>query len=316
MILVTGGRGFIGRSVCSVLFAHGKPVVALDRKGLSGSADKRPYLSAECNIEDKDHVERIFRQYPFTVVVHLASLLKTASQKNPVAATRINIGGSLNILETARRFRVPRMIYGSSISVYGSKSDRGWDAISETESAVPEDVYGATKRVVEVLGEAYRQRFGVQFIALRISSVVGPGAASTSSPWRSDLFEKLGLPHRAVVSIPYRNDEALPLVHVEDVADMFERLIDAEHTSSAIYNAPSETWTFDELARAVEALDPNVRIDFGSSCVGGIPRAINGQRLITEFGYTPMPLKERLERAFRSRKATVAERHRRLVPEQ
>jgi len=303
VILVTGGRGFIGRSVCSVLSAHGKCVVALDRKGLSGSTDKSPYLSVECDIEDKDHVERIFQQYSFTAIVHLASLLKTASQENPVAATRINIGGSLNILEAARTFRVPRMIYGSSISVYGSKSDRGWNAISETESAVPEEVYGATKRVVEVLGEVYRQRSGVQFIALRISSVVGPGAASISSPWRSDLFERLGLPYRVVVSIPYRNDEALPLVHVEDVADMFERLIDAEHAACALYNAPSETWTLDELAKTVEALDRNVRIEFGPSRVSGIPRVIGGQRFIKEFGYMPMSLKERLERAFRLRNA-------------
>ena len=302
MILVTGGKGFIGRSVCSVLSAHGKQVVALDRKGLSGSADKRPYLSVECDIEDKNHVERIFQQYSFTAVVHLASLLRTASQEDPLAATRVNIGGSLNMLEAVRTFGVPRMIYGSSISVYGSKSEWGWNAISETELAAPEDVYGETKRVVEVLGEAYRQRFGVEFMALRISSVVGPGAASPSSPWRSDLFEYLGLPHRVAVSIPYRSDEALPLVHVEDVADMFERLIDTELASSAIYNAPSETWTLHELARTVEALDPNIRIGFGPSHVSGIPRVINGRRFVTEFGYTPMPLKEHLEHAFRLRK--------------
>lgn len=297
MILVTGGNGFIGRYVCSVLSSHGKNVIALDRKGLSGSAGKTTYLSVKCDISDKDQVEQIFRQHSFTTIIHLASLLNTASRENPLDATLINIGGSLNILEAASKFRISRVIYGSSVSVYGSKSDRGWNGVLETESAAPEDVYGAAKRYVEILGDAYHQQFGIQFISLRISPVIGPGAVNTSSPWRSDIFEKLGLPHGAEVSIPYKKDEALPLVYVKDVADIFERLVDAEQVTFSVYNTPSETWTLNELARYIESLDKNIRITFGQSGVSGIPRAINSQRFATEFGCVSMSLKERLRRA-------------------
>lgn len=307
MILVTGGKGFIGRCVCSVLSAHGKNVVALDRKGLSGSTGKPSYLSVECDIRDEDYVEQIFRQHPFTTIIHLASLLNTASRENLLDATLINIGGSLNILEAARKFRVPKVIYGSSISVYGSKSGRSRDGVLETESAAPEDVYGAAKRYVEILGGTYRQQFGIQFIALRISSVIGPGAVNTSSPWRSKIFENLGLPHGTEVSIPYKNDVALPLVYVEDVADMFERLVDTKQVSFTFYNTPSETWTLDELARYIESLDKNIRITFGQSCISGIPRVINGQRFATEFGYTPISLKERLQLAARLRKVKITD---------
>lgn len=300
MILVTGGHGFIGRHVCSVLSAHGKNVIALDRTSLGGSTGKPTYRSLECDITDKDHVEQIFQQHSFATVVHLASILNTASRKNPLDATQVNIVGSLNILEAARKFHVPKVIYGSSISVYGSKPFESQDGILETEPAAPEDVYGAAKRYVEIVGDAYRQQFGIQFIALRISSVIGPGAASTTSPWRSDIFEKLGLPHKAEVAIPYRNDEALPLVYVEDVADMFERLADRE-ASFAIYNTPSETWTLNELATYVESLDKNIRLIFGRSRISGIPRVVNGQQFITEFGYAPMTIKERLRHAVRLR---------------
>jgi UDP-glucose 4-epimerase len=305
LILVTGGKGFIGQYVCSVLSAHGKNVIALDRKGLEGPTDKPSCFSIECDIRDKDHIEQIFRQHYLTMIVHLASLLNTASRKDPLEATQINIVGSLNILEAARKFRVPRVIYGSSISVYGSKSGQGRDGVLETEPAAPEDVYGAAKRYVEIVGDAYRQQFGIQFIALRISSVIGPGAANTSSPWRGDIFEKLGLPQGAEVAIPYGNDEALPLVYVEDVADMFERLVDAEQASFTVYNTPSETWTLNELARYVESLDKNIRFAFGQSSVSGIPRVINGQRFVTEFSYTPMSLKERLRRAVQLRKVKI-----------
>jgi UDP-glucose 4-epimerase len=297
LLLVTGGKGFVGRYVCAVLSAHGKNVVALDRKDLPVPADKPAYLTMECDIRDKDHVEQIFRQHSFTTVVHLASLLNTASRKNPLDATQVNIVGSLNVLEAARKFRVPKVIYGSSISVYGSKPGQDRDGVLETEPAAPEDVYGAAKRYVEIVGEVYRQQFGVKFIALRISSVIGPGAINTASPWRVDLFEKLGLPYNNEVAIPYRNDEALPLVYVEDVADMLERLVDKEQTSFTVYNTPSETWPLDELARYVESLDENIRVTFGQSSVSGIPRAINGQRFVSEFRYTTMSLKERLRRA-------------------
>ncbi len=294
MILVTGGNGFIGKYVCSVLSAHGKNVVALDRRELSGSAAKTTYLSVKCDTSNKDHVEQIFHHHSFDTVVHLASLLTTASRKNPADATLINIGGSLNILEAAIKFHVPKVIYGSSISAYGSKPEPGRDGVPETEPAAPEDIYGAAKRYVEILGDTYRQNFGVQFIALRISSVVGPGAVSTSSPWRSEIFEKLGLSHENEILFPYKSDESLPLVYVKDVADMFERLIDAKQARFSVYNTPSETWGLDDLASYIGSLDRNIRITFGQSDVSGIPRIINGQRFSDEFGYTSIPLKEHL----------------------
>jgi UDP-glucose 4-epimerase len=297
MILVTGGAGFIGRAVCAALHAQGKPVVALDRALASVPPIDPSCLAVACDIRDKDHVEQVFRQHAITTVVHLVSLLNTASWKTPLQATQVNVGGSLNALEAARAFGVSRVIYGSSISVYGSQAGQGRRGVLETTPAAPEDLYGATKRYVEILGDAYRQRFGVQFVALRIASVVGPGAVNTSSPWRSDVFEKLGLPEGADISFPYRGDEALPLVHVQDVADMIAHLVVAERVSFPVYNTPSETWTLEDLSGYIESLDRHVRVRLGQSSVSGIPRAVNGQRFVTEFGYTPTPLRERFRRA-------------------
>lgn len=290
-ILVTGGEGFIGRYVCSKLIAQGKKVISLDQNILNRSTGRLTY---KCDIANRDQLEQIFKAHSFTQIVHLASLLNTASRKNPKSATLVNIGGSLNILEAACKFHVPRVIYGSSISVYGSKLGLGQEGVLETDSAVPEDIYGVAKRYVEILGDIYNQKFGIQFIALRISSVVGPGAIATSSRWRSDIFEKLGLPHKTKVSIPYRKDEMLPLVYVEDVADMFGRLVDAEQVSFSVYNTPSEVWRLGELKRYLESLDKNIQITFGQSSISGIPRIINGQRFMTEFKYAPTSLKKRL----------------------
>ena len=301
LILVTGGNGFIGRHLCSIFSAHNKKVIALDRTSLSGTVRKPAYLSLECDITDKEHLDRIFRQYSFEVIVHLASILNTASRMNPLDATQVNIVGGLNILEAARKFGVPKVIYGSSISVYGSNLAQSRKGISENQPAAPEDVYGVAKRYIEIVGDTYRQQFGIQFIALRIASVIGPGAVNTASRWRSDIFEKLGLSRRAEVTIPYRSDKALPLVYVEAVVDMFESLIDAEKNSFTVYNTPCETWTLKELGRTIESLDENIQINFGQSSVSGIPGAINAQRFVTEFNYEPMSLNERFSRAARLR---------------
>ena len=179
MILVTGARGFIGRHVCSALSTRGKDVIALDRRAPDALAGASPYPVLEYDIRDRDQIEHTFERLSFTAVVHLASLLNTASRENPLDATQVNVVGSLNLLEAARRFHVPRLIYGSSISVYGSRRARNQAGVSETEPATPEDVYGAAKRYVEIVGETYRQRFGIQFVALRIASVLGPGALNT-----------------------------------------------------------------------------------------------------------------------------------------
>ena len=68
----------------------------------------------------------------------------------------MNVGGSVNLFELASSFDVRRIVYGSSITVYGSVSEAGSRGVSEEYPAAPEDVYGGSKRYVEILGAAYK----------------------------------------------------------------------------------------------------------------------------------------------------------------
>jgi nucleoside-diphosphate-sugar epimerase len=89
----------------------------------------------------------------------------------------------------------------------------------------PEDLYGAAKLYVEQLGEAYRQAHGLTFMSLRIGRVVGTGARSATSAWRSEIFERVGTESAAEIEIPYAESERILLVHLEDVAEMFLQLL-------------------------------------------------------------------------------------------
>lgn len=290
MILVTGAGGFIGRQVCRLLSQHGAEVLAADRN----FAEAMPCQTITADLAETPILAGLFQEYAFEAVVHLASLLKTASQQRLQEAMRTNVGVSLTLLDLAVRYGVSRLVYGSSISVYGTKRFAEWGAVTESVPASPEDIYGVSKRFVEIAGESYRQQGVLDFISLRISTVLGAGARSTTSAWRSEIFEKLSTRQPERIDLPYLADEILPLVHVEEASEMIRCLLQANRVAHAIYNAPSENWVCEELVRCVSAANGKVGFRFGQSHVTGTPQAIDGSRFSEEFGIKPIPLHQRL----------------------
>src|SRR6202011_3572266 len=84
-----------------------------------------------------------------------------------------------------------------------------------------------SKAIYRATGEAYRQQHALDFVSLRIGRVVGPGAQSKSSAWRSEIFEYLGTQEPGEVIVPFRPAGRLLLVHVDDVAKMLLTLLHA-----------------------------------------------------------------------------------------
>lgn len=245
-----------------------------------------------CDISRREELRRVFEQHNIDQVVHLAAILPTVAQRDPVRATAVNINGSLNLLELSREFGVRRFVFGSSLSIYGS-----WPpdhVVSETDRAAPEDVYGAAKLYVEQMGTTFRESAGPEFVSLRIGRVVGPGARSTTSAWRSQIFELLRTNSPASIKLPYVGTEQLLLIHVEDAARALVSLVQADRTEHAIYNAPCESWVVTDLKQQIESLNPNLRIDLGEDYAQGNPRRLNFTRFQAEFAFAATPLAERL----------------------
>jgi nucleoside-diphosphate-sugar epimerase len=270
----------------------------VDTRGADADDTKCPYATVACDIRHQNEVDQVFRHYPITMLIHLASMLNTASQRSPFDATQVNVLGSLHLLEAARRHHVTRFLYGSSISVYGTQDTSTFDDHELlSRPPAPENLYGMAKQYVEMLGATYQQQFGGQFVALRIASVIGAGARSSTSQWRSEIFERLGDPHAAVIDIPHPGEAQLPLVHVADVAAMFVRLVEATHLPRPVYNAPAETWAMHALGDFIQSIAPHIRVTFGRSATGN-PTTITGRTFMTEVGYTPaMSLRERFREA-------------------
>jgi nucleoside-diphosphate-sugar epimerase len=288
-VLVTGGRGFIGRAVVKLLQDSGCGVVSLDvAPGVNSSARRH---EVECDISDARQLRRVFEIESIGEIIHLAAILPTAVQREPALATEVNVHGSLNLLEMARRFGVRRFVFGSSLSVYGTCGED--QVVSEADRAAPEDLYGAAKLYVEQLGVAYRQH-GSEFISLRIGRVVGSGARSAASAWRSQIFEYLPSTGAEEIIVPYVGSERVLLVHVDDVARMLVELLRATKPVHSVYNAACESVVVADLKREVEKLNPCITVGLGEGYASGNARWVDWSRLQEEFGFQTLPIFERL----------------------
>lgn len=289
VVLVTGAGGFIGKSVAALLRRKGVRIVLADYGKLPDSSGQR---LLDADVSDREQVARIFAENPITGVIHLASMLRTASECNPIRAARVNVGGAINLMEAAQHAKVKRFVYASSTSVYGTQPADS--VVNEQTRAAPEDVYGSTKLCVERAGERYRNEMGFPFVALRISVVVGAGVTGSATPWRSEIFEAVEGPRE--ITLPLQGNQRLSLLHVEDVALMLTWLcIKDEMPASTVYNAPAECLTVGQLKNAVARAHPSWKINTGEQTIRGFPQVIDGTRFATEFGYTTVPIVRRLQ---------------------
>jgi nucleoside-diphosphate-sugar epimerase len=282
LVIVTGASGHIGREVCRILRAAGKKILPVDV-----NPDTREDVIA-CDLRSKNDVSRLFQSHPVQIVIHLAALLPSAFQSDPLVGADVNLSGCFELMRQAVNARTKRFIFASSMSVYGSRSAA--HPLTEDDPAAPDEPYGASKRVVELVGQTLASGHAFEFISLRIARVIGPGINKTASPWRSRIFE--ATPRDDWVQIPFAPEALLSLVHVEDVARMLVTLAETTGVRSFVYNTPAELWQAGDLKKAIEE-GTGVRVELGRDGALAGP-VCDGSRFAREFGFKLRGLRERL----------------------
>jgi UDP-glucose 4-epimerase len=170
-ILVTGGAGFVGSILTKRLVDAGARVTVLDDL-FTGAADEVP-TGAELivgSVTDRDLVDRLVAQN--RLVFHLAARNIIASTANPRDDFETNIGGTLNILMSAREHSVDRVVYTSSASVYGNPRSI---PINEDDGLASLSPYAVSKLGGENYCAAFYESYGVPTACVRYSNVYGPG---------------------------------------------------------------------------------------------------------------------------------------------
>ena len=172
---VTGGCGFIGSHVVDALVARGDSVIVLDDLS-SGTVDNLngQARSITGSILDTSVVDNAVREVD--CVIHLAAWAQVPrSIEDPLGMHQVNVVGTLNVLEAVRRFKVPRLVYVSSSSVYGNQETH---LLHEDMTPEPLSPYGLQKLVGEQYCTLYARLFGVTIASLRYFNVYGPRETS------------------------------------------------------------------------------------------------------------------------------------------
>lgn len=171
-VLVTGGAGFIGSHVARRWRQRGARVVVLDdfRTGRRENLEGVDVEVVEASILDRDAVERAASGVDY--VFHLAALISVVeSMEDPSQCVDVNVRGTLNVLEAARRARVRKLVLSSTAAVYG---DVACDTCAEDQALHPISPYGVTKRDGELYLDMYRREYGLRTVSLRYFNVYGP----------------------------------------------------------------------------------------------------------------------------------------------
>lgn len=171
--LITGGAGFIGLNIAETLIEQGE-VNIIDNLSTGDYSNIEPYIKNgvnfyESSILDYDHVLEIIKDVDF--IFHQAALSSVSgSIKNPITSNNVNILGTLNILEAARKNKVKKVIYASSSSIYGDA-----DVLPKKESMKPNPIspYAVSKLTAEYYCRVYSKIFEVPTVCLRYFNVYG-----------------------------------------------------------------------------------------------------------------------------------------------
>ena len=176
-VLVTGGAGFIGSHIVGKLIDDGFRVRVLDNLD-SGKVDNLAGVMNEINfvkgnIRDAETVRDVMKGADF--VFHEAAQVSIPrSVKDPMETNEINIRGTLNILEAARRGDVKKVVFASSSAVYGNVSEKDLP-LKEDRMLSPPSPYAVTKLVGEHYCRIFSELYGLETICLRYLNVYGPG---------------------------------------------------------------------------------------------------------------------------------------------
>ncbi len=300
-VLVTGGAGFIGSSLCDDLLACGNEVVCLDNfstgheENLATFRDHPKFTLITGDIRDPEMCRRACDGA--TVVLHEAALGSVPrSIRDPQTTNEVNVGGFVNMLVAARDAGVKRFVYAASSSAYGDSP-----GLPKVEEVVgnPLSPYAVTKYVNELYAKVFGQCYGMETVGLRYFNVFGR-RQDPNGPYAAVIpkFIQLLLRHESPL-IHGDGSHSRDFTYIDNVVRMNH--LAATSTSAAAINevfntAGGERTTLNRLAELLKeylaAHDPSVAavpILHGPDRAGDIPHSLASiEKARRILGYEPL----------------------------
>jgi nucleoside-diphosphate-sugar epimerase len=262
--LLTGAKGFIGSWIVLKLIERGDTpwIYDLDAKAhrlqqLLTEEQREQIHFVQGDIADFDQLDRAVAENGITHLIHLAALQVPACAANPRLGARVNILGTVNAFEVVRRRRdqIKRIVYASSVAVFGPEEFYGHGKVPEGAPLQPNTHYGVFKQANEGNARIYYLSDGISSVGLRPGTVYGVGRDQgiTSGPTKAIKATIVGRPYTI------RFTGGFDMQYAKDTAEIFLRCAEVPIEGAKAYTLRGAVIHMDEFLATLNRLLPESR---------------------------------------------------------
>ena len=292
-VFVIGGAGFIGRRLIPLLVQRGERVVCMDINPAQPSFEPlgEQVTMVRGDVTQSDDVVGQMTNAKPQRVINLSYHI--SSDLPPHFALKLNVVGMDNCFEAARLCDVAHTVYASSLAVTGAQSHFGERTVHEDDPCHGTKQYAMNKRFNEFQASDYHEKHGMRITGVRPANVTGPdkiygSVDHVNCMTQPAIGKSVTFPHRDAMRVP---------IHVDDMAEIFARVLRADQPKHSIYNSGGYTLSLGELADMVRELLPDAEIHFDNDTGGRESSAnylIDNTRMVEEFSMQFPPFKDRV----------------------
>lgn len=263
-ILITGAARQIGSDISKLLIKKNHEIFLLDnfRNGYIENVKENNKLIAELfeiDISNREELSKAEKKYD--AIIHLAAITSLPDcEKNPKETIDINVAGTVNVIEFARKLDIPHIIFASTSAVYENTKS---DLFTEDLEINPRLYYSLSKKMAEEIIETYRKNYGCIITTLRFFNVFGPtGDSNRKNPPVLNYIIKQFKNNKSPILIK-NGEQRRDFIHVNDVIEMLEICLHKKPNDT--FNVcTGKTISINDMARwAREALDcKHIELDY------------------------------------------------------
>jgi threonine 3-dehydrogenase len=288
-ILITGAGGQVGTDLIPLLIARGHTVTGFDLgKPPAGLPKSVAWIQGD--ITYAAEVSDAVKASKADSIFHLAAVLSATGERIPFRAWRVNMDGTVHVLEAARLFGARQVLFASTIAAFGPGLP---DPVGNDVSMRPTTMYGVTKVAGELLGEYYASKFGLDFRGVRfpgLISAVEPGGG-TSDYVNYMYFDGV---RKGGYQAFCRPDTVIPLMYMPDALHALVELAEAprERLRHRMYNIAAMSPTAQEISACVARRVPGARFTFvpdppRQAILDSWPRRLDDAEARKDWGWKP-----------------------------
>lgn len=253
-IIITGGAGFIGSNLATYLLDKKHQVVVLDNLQFGYLENLRNknnlnFKFIKMDVRDRK-IEKVFKN--IDIVFHFAGMNSlSACQNDPVETFNINVVGTINVLENARKYNIKRVIFSSSSAVYENETSF---PLTEEMQVHPTLAYSLSKKSAEEICKTYQELYGMDIVILRFFNVYGPHMdfRRPNPPVVSYIIKCLL--NNKIPVLHSDGKQARDMIYINDVLRLCEIVLSNTNAKNQMFNVGSgKAFSINEVYKQVTA---------------------------------------------------------------